>query len=360
MTLVKAAVLIFPAGMPRSLGYLETCLREKRAVIGSSSLGYDPAREKYPLWVRLPYVTDPEFGEALKDAVEKFDVGEIYTPNPVVWNHLSQTMESLIPGVVLANTSPVDEMLRGYRTALEQARRLLDDPLPLMSAILPRSPLSQMEIAALCRYAALIPGMCDDDKLRALFEIARFSVSGDLVEIGTWWGKSAFILARLAHGFSIGNLLCVDPWENRYLIQNEKMVDSCSAQIDAEEALTVFQIGLLPFNCTHINYLRMTSLDGATHYRNRRSIRSDTFGCTQYSGQVAILHIDGNHAYEAVKADVEAWEEFVLAGGWIILDDYLWPFGDGPRRVGNEFLENKRSRVAMAFVMGSALFMQLT
>lgn len=346
--------------MPRALDYLQKCLREGQDVIGASSLGYDPSQEKYPVWAHLPYVTDSEFNEALKQVVEKFDIGEIYTPNIVVWNHLNQILGKLIPGVILANTSPIDEVLSGYRLALTKARFLVKNQLSLTSDVPPRPLLSEIELAALSRYADLIPGMCDDDKLHALLEIARYSVKGDIVEIGSWWGKSAFILAWLAQCFEIGKLLCVDPWADEHLLQGEKVVDSGSEQVSAEEALTVFQIGLLPFNANHINYLRMPSVEAAKNYKNDRSVSTEAFGHTEYSGQISILHIDGNHAYDAAKADIEAWEGFVVGGGWIIIDDYIWPYGDGPQRVGDEFLEENRSRVSTAFVMGTALFIQLT
>jgi len=353
-------VLIFPAGMPRALEFLQKCIKEEKTVIGASSLGYDASRERYPAWVHLPYVTDPEFDGALRRAVIEFDIGEIYTPNIVVWNHLSQILGTLIPGVVLANASPVDEVLRGYRAALSKAEYLMANQLPLTSCIPQRHQLSRIEVTSLCRYTDLIPGMCDDDKFRALYESLRYSVDGDIVEIGSWWGKSAFILAWLARCFEIGKLLCVDPWANEHLIQNEEMVDSGSRQVSADEALSVFQIGLLPFNAKHINYLRMKSVDAAVYYGIKRSVSTESFGNTEYAGHIAILHIDGNHAYEAAKADVESWGKFVVGGGWLIIDDYIWPYGDGPRRVGDEFLESNRSRVTTAFVMGTALFIQLS
>lgn len=346
--------------MPRALDYLQKCMREGRSIIGASSLGYDPSREKYPAWVHLPYVTDPVFDEALKQTIVKFDIGEIYTPNIAVWNYLNQTLEMLAPRVVLANTSPVDEVLSGYRTALTKAQFFVAHRLALNSDIPARQPLSEIETAALIRQAELIPGMCDDDKLSALIEIARYSVNGDIVEIGSWWGKSASILARLARCFEIGKLLCVDPWANEHLIQNEKIVDNASSQVDAEEALTIFQISMLPFNLNHINYLRMTSVEAAKYFNNNRAVRTEIFGQTEYSGQISILHIDGNHTYEAAKADIESWGKFMAAGGWIIFDDYIWPYGEGPQKVGDEFLAENHDKIAVAFIMGSALFLQLS
>lgn len=357
---MKKTVLIFPAGMPRSLDYLKKCQQEAQPVIGASSLGFDASREKYPAWVHLPYVTDVLFDEALKQAITALNISEIYTPNIVVWNYLNENMERLAPGVNLANTSPIDEVLGGYRTALSKAQYLLANPLDIASDVAARAPLSKIEVGALNRYADLIPGMCDDDKLRALLEIARYTVPGDIVEIGSWWGKSAFILAWLARCFNIGSLLCVDPWANEHLLQNEKIVDSGSAQVDADEALTVFKIGMLPFSAHHINYLRLTSVAAAAHYKASQTIDTEDFGRTQYLGKISILHIDGNHAYEAAKADIEAWSSSVVAGGWIIIDDYVWPYGDGPKRVGDEYLAANKHRFCSAFVMGTALFLQLS
>ena len=355
-------ILIFPGGMPRSLEYLQKCLRDKQAVIGASSLDYDASREKYPSWLSLPYVTQPGFNDALKQAILKFEIGGVYSPNPVVWNYLNRVLKELAPSVPLVNDSPVDAELSGYRAARDRARTVLERPLPLASYLAARPPMSEMELAALFRHADAIPGMCDHEKICALCEIARRSAAGDIVEIGSWWGKSAFVLATLARCYKIGNLLCVDPWSNEYLVQNDEkgLVDSGSAQMDAEEARIVFEMNLLPYSASHVNYLRMASTDGAKHYRDHRSASTASFGTTDYRGHIAVLHIDGNHSYASVKADIASWSGFVVKGGWIIIDDYIWPYGDGPQRTGDEFLAINMNRIDVAFVMGSALFMQLS
>jgi len=292
--------------MPRSLEYLQKCLREGQAVIGASSLDYDVSRGQYPSWLYLPYITQPEFNDALEKIIQKFDIGGVYTPNPVVWNYLNRVLEEVAPGVPLVNGSPVDVELSGYRSARDHARALLKRPLPLASSLAGKPPISEIELSALFRHADLIPGMCDHEKLCALCEIARFSPLGDIVEIGSWWGKSGFILARLARCYEIGNLLCVDPWSNEHLVQNDEkgLVDSGSAQMDAEEALVVFEMNLLPYSSNHVNYLRMPSTDGAKHYHDHMSATTASFGTTNYSGHIAILHIDGNHSYAAAKADI--------------------------------------------------------
>jgi hypothetical protein len=355
-------ILIFPGGMPRSLDYLRKCLREGLAVIGASSLSYDVASAQYPAWLKLPYVNQPNFDDALHRAIEEFGVGGVYSPNPVVWNHLHEVLDRLAPGVELLNDSPIDEALAGYRDARDRARKLLEHPLPLASHRAPKPAPGEIELAALFRHADTIPGMCDHQKTCALHEIARHAIRGDLVEIGSWWGKSAVILVRLARLYGIGKLLCVDPWSNQHLVQHDAtgIVDSGSATVDAGEALAVFEMNLLPHGANQVNYLRMPSTEGARHYREQRDVTSASFGTTSYQGRIAILHIDGNHAYSAVKADIEAWSGLVADGGWIIFDDYTWPFGDGPRRTGDEFLAEHCQRIECGFVMGGALFLQLS
>jgi hypothetical protein len=263
---------------------------------------------------------------------------------------------------LLINDAPFHEEMHAYQTARSQARALIAKPLPIALAAGPKAPLSEIELAALFHHAEQIPGMCDHEKRAALCEIARHALPGDVVEIGSWWGKSAFILARLAQCYAIGKLLCVDPWSNDHLVQHDEngLLDTVSAQMDAEDALTVFEINLLPYSTHHVNYLRMPSIEGARHYRSTCEVTTTTFGKTDYCGHIAILHIDGNHRYEEVEADIASWIDLVMVGGWIIVDDYVWPYGDGPKKAGDAFMVENIDRIDIAFVMGSALFLRLS
>jgi len=72
------------------------------------------------------------------------------------------------------------------------------------------------------------------------------------------------------------------------------------------------------------------------------------------------LHVDGNHALAAVEADTKAWATYVAKGGWIIFDDYRWPYGDGPRIVADNFISDNRSAIAAAFYMGGSMFVQMS
>ena len=352
--------LIFPAGMPRSLAFLEACQREGKDVIGASSLDFDPTRGRYSAWAQLPFVNTPEFDATLVALLGREHVTEIFTPNPVIWHHLHQRLPQLAPNVTLANASPAQLEMEPYRAARRKAEQHLTDSHAVLSGDA-KPPMEIGDLAALYRHAETIPGMCDHLKLRALCEIARDCPTGDLVEIGSWWGKSAFILLRLAQTYGIGRLYCVDPWSDAHLVQGgaASVVDLVSTQYSAEEAFQVFLLNLRPYAHGDLSYLRCPSAEGAARYRTGNTVTTAEFGNARPGGAIALLHIDGNHSYACAKEDIASWTPAVAPGGWIVVDDYVWPFGDGPKLAGDEYLEANADRIAISFVTGSALFIRL-
>jgi cephalosporin hydroxylase len=361
---MQKTVLVFPSGMAKSLEKLAQLKQQGVRVIGSSSVPSELARSHYPNWEYLPYISEPDFNQHLLALIEQCGIDEIFTPNLVVWNYFSQHLSSLAPHVKLMNASPHDEILQPFRIAMKKAEQSICFMDALGASANAETPsVSLLEIASLHRYVEVIPGMCDDDKLQALITIAANTVPGDIVEIGTWWGKSAFALMYLGRLFSIGSVLCVDPWSDAGLVQGESVVDSGSAVASADEAFDVFRMNMLPFANGNINYLRHPSVEAVRHYEcdseSHPTIRSPEFGTVNYAGRISILHIDGNHSLEAVRADMQAWTRFVLPGGWIVFDDYVWPYGTGPKEIGDQFLIEHAAQIQNSFVIGTALFVQL-
>jgi hypothetical protein len=215
-----------------------------------------------------------------------------------------------------------------------------------------RPPLPPIERAGLIRLVESIGGSTRGAKIDAMIETMGHAPQGDIVEIGSWWGRSAALLVLLARRWRIGPVLCVDPWHAGSL-------DPDSGRMDADCAHTIFQVNLAPLAGGALNYLRATSIEAAAAYRPGLVVETETFGRTTYGGQIAYLHIDGAHAYEQATADVRAWTPRVAPGGWIVFDDYVWDQGDGPRRAGDEFLASDAGRVSLSFVIGTALFVRL-
>jgi hypothetical protein len=349
-------LLIYPGAMPPAIERAVRAGLQGVAFLGASSIPGDSAAQHYPSWAFLPRYDDPDFEAALTALVEANGVTAIYSPHNVVWAHLKKIMPRLLPQVGLENTEPFSEEIASYRALLKRrdAAGALEG---IASPVAPAPALTPAETAGLLRLAGTVPGMCSEEKILALAAAARLAPKGDIVELGSWWGKSAVALGWLAHRYGIGKLLCVDPWDLGEATQASEDVNAQTARWDMEEVVAVFQtnLGMLAGDA---NYLRLPSRDAAGVYAETRTATSEAFGETCYSGTIALLHIDANHELGPVREDVRLWTPMVAAGGWAILDDYQWPFGDGPRIAGDELLAAWGDDVATAFASGTALFIQ--
>jgi len=351
------AVLVFPAGMPDGLAFRDRARAAGLRVVGASSLERDPAENGYEAWERLPYVNDPGFDAALAELVRRHDIGAVHSPHHVVWKHLAERLDTIAPGARLTGGQPPQDIERAYRDLRERVATLTA---PGFASSHPgKPPLTALQRAGLVRLVGTVPGMCGEDKMAAVMQVMRHAPPGDVVEIGSWWGRSAALLLWLARHYEVGKVLCVDPWSAEGLVQDEPMVDAASAEHDPEAALRIFEINLVPLALGGLNYLRAPSVEGAAWYRLGQPLRTEAFGETEYAGRIAVLHIDGNHAEASVAADVEAWTPLVTPGGWIAFDDYEWAFGDGVRRVADAFVHEHRDRIDCRFRGGPTLFVQL-
>lgn len=355
---IRETVLVFPAGLPAAQAWRDQARAAGKRVIGASSLAFDPAAPSYDDWAFLPYVHDESFAGAFADLVAERGVAAVYAPHEVVSGVLTELLPRLPTAVRLIEPH---HMLRAedvYRDHMAKARAAAARAWFGLEG--GSAPLTPLERAGLVRLVDTIPGMTDHDKLDALVEVMRHAPSGDVVEIGSWWGRSAALLLLLSRRYGVGPVLCVDPWRKENLDQGVAVLDKASARMDVDQALEIFQINLSPLAQGDLNYIRAPSAEAAPRYGAGVTVATEAFGETRYGGQIALLHIDGNHAYEAVEADARLWTPHVKPGGWIVFDDYVWAFGDGPRRVGDAWLAANAARIDLSFVIGTALFVRLS
>lgn len=349
-------VLVFPAGTPDALKYRSEAVERGHRVVGASSLAWNPEAGRYDSWEYLPYVHDPDFAEALRRLIVRLGVTAIYSPHEVVSAHLAEVLPQLSTKVSLISVSPLLAKERAYRALWDRAAEISAAP-DWFGGGAPR--LAGPRLAGLMRFVDDVPGMSDNDKIAAMIEVARHVPAGDIVEIGSWWGRSAALLALLSRHHDLGPVLCIDPWRAEALAQGVAMLDKASAAMNLDDALTIFETNLAPLADGRINYLRATSTVAAESYCPGLTVETEVLGRTAYTGRIALLHIDGNHSLERVTEDVENWTPHMAPGGWVVFDDYVWAFGDGPRIVGDAWCARHADRIARSFVMGTALFVQL-
>jgi SAM-dependent methyltransferase len=188
----------------------------------------------------------------------------------------------------------------------------------------------------------------------------RLLPTGDILEVGCLYGRSALVLGYLAHRHKIGNVICVDPWNVAVMTDQGTQAAVLNKDLDWINFEQIFRIFLSTAAILdNIGYIRQTSKAARPIYEAARQIGhldSPELGCLPLSPQLSLLHIDGNHRYDHVRKDVDTWSPYLTPGGWLLLDDYVWAFGDGPKRVGDELLDSPCYDTA--FVSGDTLFLR--
>lgn len=145
-----------------------------------------------------------------------------------------------------------------------------------------------------------------------------------IVELGSNRGKSACYLGRGSKAGAKVPVHCVDLWTLGGQGEYQHL------GFDAEETLATFRRQVADQKLKSL--VVETMADSAAAGRD-------------WSGPpVGLLFVDGDHRYDAVKADVEAWIPNLALGAWVCFHDYTATFGrnvtrfPGVERYVHEFL----------------------
>jgi len=183
-----------------------------------------------------------------------------------------------------------------------------------------RQILAVSEFLGLARRFGAIEGWISDIEGYVLYRIARDGEGeGAIVEIGSWMGKSTAWLAAGSHARGRETVHAIDTFEGSPEHQETAVL--------REEGTTYHRFtenleGAGLFD--QVTPIVATSLKAAADW-DKRPIR--------------LLFIDGDHSYEAVKADLEAWLPFVAAGGYVVFDDVIDAFPGVQRLVAEATAE---------------------
>lgn len=358
-----SVTLVFPVSTPEGRVYLKQALERGERVVGASLDATDPIDGVAP-WVRLPIVHEPAFLPAFLDLVQAHGVTQIYAAAHMVHAALSD----MLPANGLTELRIVN------RSALQQEFARWDDIFAraehwgrLIAALTPtKTPPDTTFLAGVIRLAFDLFGESYDDKLAALLACLLDAPDGDIVEIGSLFGRSASVLlSGRALGGAERRLFVFDPWNAEVGAQKDlpQVMQNYTRAAGLERVALAFEAtfaALAPQGA--MTAYRTPSVSGHAIYRGEadgeavRLLKSRTV--LKPSGRIALLHIDGNHDVACAAEDVELWSPLVAPGGWVAIDDYCWRYGDGPKRAGDAMLEHWGEAVAHAFVAGDCLFVQ--
>ncbi len=353
----ETATLVFPAVNAAALDYLNAARSRGERVVCAASVANDEVAAAAGELHRLPSIHDVDFAAMFFALVDAQSISRVLCPVSTVHAFMARFLAQH-PGLALIGESPVQQQIAEHRALMARARRLM----PLVDLCADEvGMLSLREVAGVLRQASLIYGESNDDKLAAMMGIFASAPAGDVVEIGSLMGRSAFVLLYLAWRYRIGPVLTVDPWAAAQCAQHDspEALQHVTDEWDYEVLSEGFMLNMVPLRADDHAHLRLPSEQAFAVYDRGEPILSPLGGRIDYSRRIAVIHIDGNHDHAAVHKDCTLWLRRLAPGGWLILDDYIWAHGDGPQRVGDALLHEQPGRVECAFCCGKALFVKL-
>jgi hypothetical protein len=364
-------ILVFPLDMDKVTDFISTVKSLGIKVTGASSVMSNADGYNIDGFYKLPFITDEDFECLFQTLILKNSITHIYTPHAGVWSffYSLKKQKPELYNFSLCEPSPYHEDWLKFKPGYEWAELMQQEKFVehfVDDKVVVREPLLLGQYASLHKQFVGISGQCDDLKLLALAHIVRLIPKGDLVEIGSLSGRSAFAIAWLASKYKVGSLICIDPWNIKKTEDQGEQAKILSADllassdvIDLDKIFSSF-IGAVSL-LDNVGFIRDISEKAVDNYKEASStgvLVSTELGEVTVSGKISMLHIDGNHRYDFVCKDIAAWEPLVIPGGWVLLDDYVWAFGDGPKRAGDELLLSGKFDVA--FTMSDTLFLRKT
>lgn len=340
-------ILIIPANTTESLDEYFCLKTDKNHIIGASSVDLDFSSGIYDQHYKIPWITEENFTEKINNIIEQEKITK------VVCTHLGiyRVIKNNIPDLEIKKPDVKDSYginKEGLEIRAAQHHHYISEKISLI------------ELASLLDQFSHIPGNCSEDKFTELVNAGSSSPEGDFIEIGSFYGKSAFVLGWAAKHKN-SKLLCIDPWE-----KNTK------SQIEAHSTLKLrvnnrivsavkksFILNLYLYLNKTLNYFQGYSDDAFEIYKEKKAFSSLEFGVSKLQNKIACLHIDGNHDYQYVKSDIVKWSQYLLPGAWMIIDDYHWCYGNGPKLAADEFLQENINKIEKSYFCGGALFIQM-
>lgn len=208
-------------------------------------------------------------------------------------------------------------------------------------------------VAEIEELVAGVPGWSPVDELYTLAMLAHATahVPGDIVEVGSWFGRSSIVLgsaARDTHGL----VHCIDLFPERddwrrnadgtysFAVHlGERVYDGYSQQTVWGEPFES-QVAPLYADCASVfdRFLANVQAHGLADIVVPHRGTSSTFAeQAPPSFRCRLLFIDGDHGYDAVAEDVARLTPYLVPGGWICFDDAFSTY-EGVDRAIREFV----------------------
>jgi predicted O-methyltransferase YrrM len=167
--------------------------------------------------------------------------------------------------------------------------------------IVPDPPAPAPRFDAVLASVAAVPGWMTDAQAHRLWDAARqVGATGQIVEIGSFRGRSTIILGTAAA--DTVTVIAIDPHGGGDRGPNEYDPDAALGETDHD--------------AFHAN-LAQAGVD--ERVRHVRKPSGDALG--DVNGEIDVLYIDGAHRYRFAKPDIQRWGARVRRGGRLLIHD---------------------------------------
>lgn len=137
---------------------------------------------------------------------------------------------------------------------------------------------------------------------KELFYTLCKDLSGDYVEIGTCWGYFADFLLDFTN---CNRLFCIDPYKKFEMTEYFDPLNTMTQEQMDDKFLNVKK-RLQDKHDQKVIFLRDLSVNASLQFEDN---------------SLSFVYIDGNHMYDAVLKDLEAWYPKIRPGGILAGDD---------------------------------------
>ncbi len=159
-----------------------------------------------------------------------------------------------------------------------------------------------------------LEGWCSKEKAGHFIDLV-FEVKPKVcVEIGVFGGSSLFPVASALKYLGEGIIYGIDPWDKLECIKYYDPIEN------AADLQWWAKINLLYIYYSYLNMLRKHGLEEYC-----KTIKMTSEKAASQIDAIDILYIDGNHSEECSEQDVTLYLPKVRDGGYIWMNDTLWP-----------------------------------
>lgn len=185
------------------------------------------------------------------------------------------------------------------------------------------------------RMFGAIPGMLPLDQCIRLYYLAygNAGMGGDIVEIGSWQGRSTCFLAQACKDTGVGVVHAIDHFrgnpgkEQSYVVESPDLSD-----LETKCRANIKRAGLS-------DRVRLHAADAESVVEVVR----------QSATSVRLLFIDGEHTPDAVRRDIELYAPLLSPGGSIVFDDYAPKFPSYARAIQEQVLGSGAFESAISY-----------